>query len=104
MTEKLIRDGKVAVLYSPGYGAGWSTWSSNNSEAMVFCPELAAAVLSGNKELSRKIAEDKFPEACQGGVHQLAVEWIESGIRFSIYEFDGSECVHILGRDIGYLA
>jgi len=23
--EKLIRDGKVAVLYSPGYGAGWST-------------------------------------------------------------------------------
>ena len=24
MMEKVIRDGKVAVLYSPGYGAGWS--------------------------------------------------------------------------------
>ena len=23
--EKVIRDGKVAVLYSPGYGAGWTT-------------------------------------------------------------------------------
>ena len=25
--QKVIRDGKVAVLYSPGYGAGWYTWS-----------------------------------------------------------------------------
>ena len=25
--DKVIRDGKVAVLYSPGFGAGWSTWS-----------------------------------------------------------------------------
>ena len=24
---KCIRDGKVAILYSPGYGAGWSTWN-----------------------------------------------------------------------------
>ena len=28
--EKVIRDGKVAVLYSPGYGAGWSTWCYND--------------------------------------------------------------------------
>ena len=25
--EKVVRDGKVAVLVSPGYGAGWSTWN-----------------------------------------------------------------------------
>ena len=25
--NKLIRDGKVAVLISPEYGAGWSTWN-----------------------------------------------------------------------------
>ena len=25
--NKVIRDGKVAVLVSPGFGAGWSTWS-----------------------------------------------------------------------------
>ena len=30
MVEKLERDGKVAILYSPGYGAGWSTWNDDN--------------------------------------------------------------------------
>jgi hypothetical protein len=24
--NKLVRDGKVAVLYSTGYGAGWYSW------------------------------------------------------------------------------
>ena len=27
MIEKLSQDGKVAVLYSPGFGAGWYTWN-----------------------------------------------------------------------------
>jgi hypothetical protein len=25
--NKLIRDGMVAVLYSPDYGSGWYTWN-----------------------------------------------------------------------------
>ena len=29
MTEKYIKDGKVAVAYSPGFGAGWSTWNDD---------------------------------------------------------------------------
>jgi hypothetical protein len=35
--KKLIRDGKVAVLYSPGFGAGWSTWNQELPE-LVFNP------------------------------------------------------------------
>ena len=29
--EKIIEDGKVAVLVSKGYGAGWSTWNLDAS-------------------------------------------------------------------------
>ena len=34
MVTKVIRDGKVAVLYSPGFGAGWSTWNSHNPDLL----------------------------------------------------------------------
>ena len=29
--EKIIRDGKVAVAVSYGFGAGWSTWNDIKS-------------------------------------------------------------------------
>lgn len=47
MVDKVIRDGKVAVIYSPGYGSGWSTWSGASKEIierMIFDPELVALV------------------------------------------------------------
>ena len=49
MTEKYIKDGKVAVAYSPGYGAGWSTWESNNAlkDTMVFHPDIIKMILDG---------------------------------------------------------
>ena len=31
---KLVRDGMVAVLYSPGFGAGWYTWNQECTELM----------------------------------------------------------------------
>lgn len=40
--KRVVRDGKVAVLVSPGYGAGWSTWAAG--EEVMFCPEIVAAV------------------------------------------------------------
>jgi hypothetical protein len=33
--EKVIRDGKVAVLYSPGYGAGWYSWNRDQVRDQV---------------------------------------------------------------------
>lgn len=36
--------GEVAVLYSPGYGAGWSTW---NPHDCLFTPEIVQLVLEG---------------------------------------------------------
>lgn len=33
MAEKFVKNGKVAVIISPGYGAGFSTWGNNRNEA-----------------------------------------------------------------------
>ena len=46
MAEKVIRDGKVAVLVSPEFGAGWSTWA-DNAEVAMFDPEVVAWVERG---------------------------------------------------------
>lgn len=49
--EKVIRDGKVAVLYSPGYGAGWTTWEYDSKlhEIMLFHPLIVEKVESGKE-------------------------------------------------------
>jgi len=40
--NKVIVDGKVAVLYSPGYGAGWFSW--HNVEELIYDPEVVKLV------------------------------------------------------------
>ena len=45
--DKVIRDGKVAVLVSYGYGAGWSTWNSARSDSLLFDPDIVQMVLDG---------------------------------------------------------
>lgn len=52
--EKVIRDGHVAVLYSPGYGAGWFTWNENHKE-LLFHPKLVEMV---EQKRSSEINED----------------------------------------------
>ena len=48
--EKVIRDGKVAVIYSPRYGAGWTSWSVP-TEGM-FHPALVEAIENEMEEKS----------------------------------------------------
>ncbi len=98
--EKVIRDGAVAVLYSPGYGAGWHTWGA--PVEAVFDPEMVEAVLAGDHKLAEEIAKRKYPDAYTGGVKGLAVEWIREGMPFRIKEYDGNESIECLG-DIDFI-
>jgi hypothetical protein len=41
--DKVIRDGQVAVLYSPGFGAGWYSWNREMPE-LLFEPNLVAMI------------------------------------------------------------
>lgn len=90
---KLIRDGKVAVLVSVNYGAGWSSWANSpeTAEDMLFNERIALAVIGDSGETPMEAAEAEFPEEYKGGVEHLTVEWVEQGARFRIDEYDGYE-------------
>ena len=98
--EKVIVDGKVAVLFSPGYGEGWHTWGA--PVEAVFDPELVKAVLVEDYELAEQIANQKWPDVFAGGVTDLEVEWLPQGTAFRITEYDGYESVEVIG-DIKFL-
>lgn len=94
--EKLIRDGKVAVLVSPGFGAGWSTWNGYDEDA-IFNKRLALAVLGESGESKEFAAQEEFPDFYHGGVEDLIVEWVSEGEQFYIDEYDGSESLIYAG-------
>ena len=94
--NKVIRDGKVAVLYSPGYGAGWSTWtSSKKRDIALFHPKLVEMVESGKRlEITDEWAQKNLGiSLCTLGNDQLEIEWIEQGSSFHVNEYDGSESI-----------
>ena len=93
--EKLIRDGQVAVLVSPGFGAGWSSWDRTYGEDMIFDPVLAAYIDEGKIDEARTYVVMRFPEAYDGGVDDLVVQWVPVGTAFRIHEYDGSESIEI---------
>lgn len=97
--NKVVRDGLVAVLYSPGFGAGWSSWAGHYSPDIIFDPWIVDIVISDryNKEdkIERIIAHCgiKYPDLYLGGLDDLTVEWVPEGTSFRINEYDGSESI-----------
>jgi len=90
MTEKYIKDGCIDVLYSPGFGAGWSTWGEPE---MAYDRDLVEAFLDGGIKKLSDVTSSKYPDAYQGGIHDIELCWIEQGTMFYISEYDGSESI-----------
>ena len=91
--EKVIRDGMVAVLYSPGYGAGWSTWASYPlNEICMFDPKVVAWVEGGKKGHVPIQNYDK--DFYSNGSSSLEIEWVPIGTAFEIREYDGFETIY----------
>ena len=95
--EKIERDGKVAVLYSPGFGAGWSTWEDEEQkEALCMDARIVGPFLEGNKEGAVAAAVKMFPNLYTAGAKNLQVMWIEKGKAFNVEDRDGYESVHVI--------
>lgn len=98
--KKYIKDGKVAVLVSPGFGAGWSTWDTRQSDQLLYEPNIVEILLS-DKDISEKhklikdYCEANYKDFYTGGLRDLDVEWLPVGTAFRIHEYDGSESVEI---------
>lgn len=99
--------GQVAVLISPGFGAGWSTWNHKPeyTNGLIFDSRLVDAVLA-------EVTAEQFTELCNkvgytdmyfGGTTDLTVVWMDEGTLFTIEEYDGSESIRTFD-DLCYVA
>lgn len=91
---KLNENGKVAVVYSPGFGAGWFTWNQECPE-IIFDPTIVRFVEKGQFDELKVYVELKYPEIYTGGLTDLSVAWIPEGTLFRIHEYDGSESIEV---------
>jgi hypothetical protein len=93
--DKVIRDDKVAVIYSPGFGAGWSSWNTVYPN-IIFDPRVVAWIENG-KNVAEKpdleaYLEETYPEG-YFSLHKTEIAWIPVGTMFRIHEYDGSESI-----------
>jgi len=94
-----IRDGRVGVIYSPRYGAGWYTWNMHhaNCEHLIFDPHLIDLVEQGAApDLIEARAKALVPQGCFLAVNDLTVEWFPQGTKFIIREYDGAESIQLM--------
>jgi hypothetical protein len=92
--NKLIDNGKVAVLYSPGFGAGWSTWNKEVPE-LVFDPAIVKFVETNQWAELETYVNLKYSSIYKGGMKDLAIAWLPVGTEFRIGEYDGAENIEI---------
>lgn len=99
-------EGMIAVLVSPGYGAGWSTW---NQPELAYDKRVVEFWLSKKDDenfmrdidsFARNITQEKTSEYFAsigysavyfGGFRDIEMEWVAPGQMFRIDEYDGSE-------------
>lgn len=98
-------NGEVGVLYSPGYGAGWSTWANGDEEFFLFdktLVELAlvGAPISAVESYLKSTGKDKY----LGGWGDIQVEFVKPGTAFLIKEYDGYESIEYYNEVIPHIA
>ena len=100
--KKVIRDGMVAVLYSPRHGAGWYTW--HDIEALIYDPVVVDMVEHGadSHEIESYCEKTYGDDHYYGGSTDLKIRWMEEGTEFFIDEYDGSESIQ-LKKDFQWL-
>ena len=95
--NKLIRNGQVAVIYSPEFGAGWSTWNPRHP-GILFDPAIVEFVEKKQDEELQVYVTLKYPGINDGGIMGLTIEWIPAGALFRVNEYDGAETIELRDR------
>jgi hypothetical protein len=99
--NKVIKNSRVAVIYSPGYGAGWSTWNDTYKDFLMFDSGLVDLIESNQEHLIREYIDKVLPD---NNIYvsedrlSLEIAWLPVGTQFRIKEYDGSESV-VLNSD-----
>lgn len=84
----------AAVLVSPGFGAGWSTW---NEVEIAYDKRVIEYWLNHKYENEQAVHDFMesigYPNIYCGGWKRMKLEWVPKGIKWRIDEYDGSECI-----------
>ncbi|CAB4577985.1 MAG: hypothetical protein F2563_03590 [Actinobacteria bacterium] len=97
--EKVIRDGKVAVLVSHGSGAGWYSWNGKHQE-LLFHPKIVELVEQNkHSEITEQLCQELLGTdeyICVLGVDGLLIHWLPIGTAFEIEEYHGDESLRTI--------
>lgn len=96
--NKLVRDGKVAVLIAPSFGSGWYTWNYSTPE-ILFDPGIVSLIEEEKWNEMKTYVALKYPQIYSGAVDDLQVEWVPEGALFKVNEYDGSESLELKESD-----
>ena len=89
--NKVIKEGKVAVLISRGFGSGFHSYGA--PDEAIFDPKLVELVESRDFDGAEEYVMNSYPDVYTCGVRDLVVMWIDEGEDFIINEYDGSETI-----------
>lgn len=120
--EYYEENGKIGVLVSPGYGAGWSTWGakelaydkrivefwlSHKDDKEFMRTVTESGLLSRDESKAHKEAVQFFKsigyENCpyMGGFDDIVLEYVHRGTPWRISEYDGYESLETF-EDAGF--
>lgn len=100
--RKVVRNGKVAVIYSPGSDSGFYTWNKETEgiEELIYLPELVDLIEQGElSQLTIKHVIDKYSSIDSNTLEwinsNLTLIWLPEGTIFNIEDYDGAEYIVI---------
>ena len=92
--EKVIVDGKVAVIIHPEYGLGWSSAYPDIPE-LLFDPGIVSLHKEKQWEKLKTYLVLKFPDLAYSytdrDLKSLVICWVPQGAKFRIEAYDGRE-------------
>jgi hypothetical protein len=84
---KVVKNNKTAVLLAGTCGSGWSTWNRENPMDARFI------VLFLKNEINKMVELCKTKSIRYDGLKRLRIQWIETGEKIKINEYDGMESI-----------
>lgn len=90
--KKKLKGGKICVIYSPGYGAGWYSW--HGITALLFDPTVVE-MIERDAEATEIVeyCTTAYGDECYLAADDLAVAYVDTDDSFYIDEYDGAESV-----------
>lgn len=96
----VIRDEKVALLYTPQQGAGW--YSRHGVNGLLFDPKVVEFVEAENFSAIEAYVNEAYAEESvdSSKANELAIAWIPVNAEFEIREEDGAETILYKESDV----